>query len=222
MSRVIVIGDQHRPYEHPDYLRFIRDTKARFKCDIIINIGDEVDNCALSRYEADPDGKSAKDELEAAIQESKKWYKAFPNMKLVESNHGLRPFKKAYSAGLPKAYLKSYAEFMQAPKGWTWYPKIILDKVLYFHGEPFSGENGAKSAAKAHRISTVIGHIHSWASVSYMKSFRDEIFAMNVGCGIDETKPAFNYAKDNARRPSLGCGVVLDGREALFIPMGSK
>ncbi len=200
-------------------MKFIQDTKRRFRCDVTVNIGDEWDHCALSRFEPNPDGMSPGLEYEQAVESSRKWYKAFPKMLLVESNHGLRPFKKAYSAGIPAVYLRGYQDFMKAPKGWEWHPKLIIDNVLYFHGEPFSGENAAKTAAKAHRMSTVIGHVHSFAGVGYMKSFKDEIFGLNVGCGIDETQPAFNYAKDNARRPSLGCGVVLEGREAFFCPM---
>ena len=43
--------------------------------------------------------------------------------------------------------------------------------------------------------------------------------------GIDVDAMAFSYGKNFPKKPTLGCGVVLDGgKTALFIPMdlGSK
>ena len=43
---------------------------------------------------------------------------------------------------------------------------------------------------------------------------------MNVGCGIDATKYAFEYAKHNSKKQIIGCGVVLDnGRLPILVPM---
>jgi hypothetical protein len=216
---VLAIGDQHRPFEHPDYLDFIKDTKKRFKATTLVNLGDEWDQAALSRYDSDPDGMSAGDERAAAIEASQKWYKAFPNMTVLESNHGVRPFKRAFRAGIPTAYLKPYRDFTCAPSGWQWTKRLVLDRVLYFHGDPFSGKDGAINAATKNRCSAVIGHIHTHGGVQYHRAFRDEIFGLNVGCGIDDTTYPFRYAQDNATRPTLGCGVIIDGREAFFVPM---
>lgn len=219
MSRVLAIGDTHFPWVHPDYLAFLKDTQKRFRCDTVIHCGDEWDQAGLSRFDKDPDGVSPAEEYRQALEISKVWYKAFPRVGVLESNHGIRPFKKAFSAGIPTAYLRGYKDYMKAPAGWEWFPRLIVDNVLYFHGEPFGGENAASNASKQHRMSCVIGHVHAYAGVRYAKSFRDEIFGLNVGCGIDESAPAFNYAKDNARRPSIGCGVIIDGREAFYVPM---
>ena len=51
------------------------------------------------------------------------------------------------------------------------------------------------------------------------------IFGMNVGCGIDIDAYAMEYSRPFPKRPTLGCGVVLDGgRVAIFVlmPLGSK
>ena len=50
------------------------------------------------------------------------------------------------------------------------------------------------------------------------------IFGMNVGCGIDNSAYSFRYGKQFPKKPTIGCGVILDSRVALFIPMdlGSK
>lgn len=217
--RVLAIGDQHRPFEHPDYFEFILDTKRRFRIDTMINMGDEWDQAGLSRYDKDPDGLSPGDERLDALAASQKWYKRFPDMIVLESNHGVRPFKTAFRAGIPSAYMKSYQEFTEAPKGWEWFHRYMIDGVLYFHGEPFSGKDAAMNAAQKNRSSCVIGHVHAFGGVQYHKSHKDEIFGLNVGCGIDDTAYPFKYAQNNAARPTLGCGVIIDGREAFFVPM---
>ena len=77
-----------------------------------------------------------------------------------------------------------------------------------------------KNRAISNRQSTVIGHCHSFGGVNYMASRNDLIFGMNVGCGIDVDAMAFSYGKNFPKKPTLGCGVVLDGgRTAIFIPM---
>jgi hypothetical protein len=149
----------------------------------------------------------------------KPWFKAIPKLKLVESNHTIRPFKKAFSAGIPKAYLKSYSEFLDAPSGWSWEPRLFIDGVMYFHGEPFAGDKAHLNAAMKNRTSVVLGHVHAFAAVSYTRSNKDEIFGMNAGCLLDDKTYPFKYAENHVTRPVLGCGVVLDGREAFFIPM---
>jgi len=67
---------------------------------------------------------------------------------------------------------------------------------------------------------TVVGHSHSFGGVSYLASRNDIIFGLNVGCGIDVDHMAFSYGKNFPKKPTLGCGVVLDqGRTGIFVPM---
>lgn len=218
-SCVGVIGDLHHPFCHPNYLEFVKDTCRRFKVTRPVCAGDEWDNCALSDYDDDPDGMSPGDERLAALEASMPWYKAFPKLDLLESNHGLRPFKKAFRAGIPRAYIRSYREFMEAPIGWAWHKRLILQNVLYIHGEPHNGQSAAINACKANRISTVIGHVHAFAGVNYSRTHKDEIFGLNVGCGINEKAYAFHYADAIPARPTLGMGIIKDGKEAFFVPM---
>lgn len=218
-SCVGVLGDKHHPFCHPHYLEFVKDVGRKYGVTKWVDAGDEWDNCALSDYDSDPDGMSAGDERKAALEASQAWYKAFPRLDILESNHGLRPFKKAFRAGIPRSYLKSYREFMGAPPGWVWHKRLILQNVLYIHGEPHNGQLAAINAAKANRMSTVIGHVHSFGGVNYNRTHKDEVFGLNVGCGIDETKYAFHYADAHPSRPTLGMGIIKDGREAFFVPM---
>jgi len=125
----------------------------------------------------------------------------------------------ALHAGIPKAFIREYREFMQAPKDWVWRDWWEIDGVMYFHGEGFSGQAGALKCANQNRKSSVIGHLHSFGGVQWSASMNDLIFGMNVGCLIDEKAYSFRYAKNIMHKPTLGCGVVKDGTLAAFVPM---
>lgn len=217
--RVLVIGDIHAPFNHRYYLDFLNDTYNTWKCDTVVCIGDEVDFHALSKYPQDPNGYGAGDELINAITALRPYYEAFPVVKVVTSNHTARPLKKAFEAGIPTQFLKDYKQFLDAPDGWSWSRQLEIDGVLYHHGEGYSGALGAYKAAMNAMRSTVIGHIHSHAGVTYIQTEFDRLFALNVGCGVDIEAYAFAYGKNCAFKPTLACGVVLDGKEAYCIPM---
>lgn len=120
--------------------------------------------------------------------------------------------------------MREYSDFLKAPPGWEWKNHWIIDGVKYIHGDGFSGQAGALQAARAHGSSIVLGHIHTFGGVQYLQSedpFKRR-FALNTGCLVDTTQYAFHYAKHLAHKPTLGCGVVIDGTEAHFIPMPEK
>jgi len=218
--RVMIIGDTHIPFEHPRYFDFIRQTYDEFQCDTMVHIGDVVDNHAISYHEHNPDGMSPGDELKQAIKTLEtKWYKHFPNVKVCMGNHDELIYRKAMTHGLPKAAFRSLNEILQAPAGWIWNFSHEIDHVLYQHGTGTSGKTAHATRSMNNRQSTVIGHIHSHGGVAYVASNKDLIFGLNVGCGIRPTAYAMTYGRDFVNRPTLGCGIVLDGKHAFFIPM---
>jgi hypothetical protein len=198
--------------------KFLSAVVKKYKPNDFVHIGDEVDFHALSNFEHDPDGMSAGDELIAAKKELTKLYKMFPKMKVCVSNHTARPFRRAHKFGIPKAFLRDYHEFLEAPKGWEWRDKWEIDKVIYEHGEGQSGQNGALKAALGNMQSTVIGHLHSFAGIQYSANSRHLVYGFNVGCLIDHHAYAFAYGKHLKNKPIIGCGMVIDG-VPLFIPM---
>lgn len=204
---------------HQGALSFLATLKREFKPDRIVQIGDETDAAALSNYESDPDGLSAGSEHCLALAQLKPLYKLFPEVSVCTSNHGSRPFRKAFSAGIPRAYLKPYKEFMEAPAGWNWADSFEIDGCLYIHGEGFSGKDGAVKAAIGHRKSTIIGHIHAFAGITPLAGPHDQIFAMNTGCLIDYSAYVFKYSKHQVNKPVLGAGIIIDGVTPIFIPM---
>jgi len=54
---ILVIPDMQIPFEHKDSLKFIQAVNdAIGGADIVVNVGDEVDQMALSRFDPDPIG----------------------------------------------------------------------------------------------------------------------------------------------------------------------
>jgi predicted phosphodiesterase len=214
-----VISDTHEPFTHKNYRNFCYETFNKFKVNKIVHIGDEVDNHALSYHEHSPDGDSSGKEAEKAQKAMNQWYKLFPDVTVIVGNHSALPYRQATTAGIPKKFVKVYEEIWEAPKGWKWVMETEIDHVKYTHGLGVSGQNGAINLAIRSRQSVVIGHIHSFGGVNYHASANDMIFGMNVGCGIDVHSYAFEYGKNFVNKPTLGCGIVIDGKDALFIPM---
>jgi len=214
--RVLVIPDMHMPFHHPDTLEFLKAVKKRFQPTQTICLGDELDNHALSQYDPDPDGYSAGHELNAALESIQGVYREFPMMSVMESNHGVRGFKKAFRAGIPAAMMREYKEFMKAPQGWSWHPQMELDGVIYKHGDGYSGKDAALNAAKDNMKSTVIGHIHSFAGVQYYNNGDRQIWGMNCGCLADIKSYAMKYAQHARSKPIIACGVVDKGLPTLI------
>ncbi len=214
-----IIGDTHEPFCHPDYRNFCYKTFNAYKVSKIVHIGDEVDNHALSYHEHLPDGDSAGKEAERAQKAMNKWYATFDKVEVIVGNHSALPYRQATTAGIPKRFIKAYEEIWEAPATWKWHNQFEIEHVNYVHGIGSSGQNGAINRALRARQSTVIGHIHSFGGVNYHANDNDLIFGLNVGCGIDTRAYAFEYGKPFVNKPTLGCGIVIDGHQALFIPM---
>lgn len=217
----LIIPDLHYPFAHRDHLEFLTAVKERYNPTTIVNIGDECDMHAMSDYTHNPDGYSAGHELREARKDLRKLYTLFPEVNSCISNHTARPFRRAEKFGIPKEFLRSYAEFLEAPIGWQWRDSYLIDNIVYEHGEGQIGKLGHLSAAEHNMRSTVIGHIHSHAGIAYLANPRYLIFGFNVGCLLDKDAYAFAYGKRMKSKPVLGCGVV-DRGIPTFIPMQLK
>lgn len=217
-----IFGDTHIPFEHPNYLEFIKDTFKKYGVNQIVCTGDLIDNHAISRHPTEPAAKSPEDELDMAITKVKAYTTAFKNVYMCEGNHDCIPYRQAATLGLSKRFLKSFSELFELPKTWDIQEQHIIDNVLYKHGLNCGGKDGALNAAIQERMSTVIGHYHSFGGVKYSANSRNIIFGMNVGCGIDISAYAFAYGKNAKYRPTLGCGIVFNDGYALFVPMGRE
>jgi predicted MPP superfamily phosphohydrolase len=117
---VLVISDLHIPYHHQDSFDFLKALKAKYKPDLVVNIGDELDQHAISMHDSNPDLPSAGDELRLSRKYIYELEKIFPRMILVHSNHSSLVYRRALKYGLPKDYLKSYNEYLGVGPDWQW------------------------------------------------------------------------------------------------------
>lgn len=220
MRRVLTFSCLHAPFVRKGYLEFLKKEYKKWKCNEVVILGDEMEYHRLSVHPKAPEAMGALEEHNAGIKVLKRFYKAFPKAKCCTSNHTSRPFRVAAQIGLPEVFVKEYRDFLKAPKGWSWKDSWLIDGVTYKHGEGnFGGAHPHRNAAIKHRGSIVIGHWHASGGVIYLASDNDLIFGMCVGCGLEYKGYAFRYAKNMTSKPIVGCGVVIGGKEAYFIPM---
>lgn len=215
-ENVLAFSCVHIPFEHRNYLEFLLEVKKKEKCGTVICLGDLVDNHSISYHEHDPDLWSPAEEMEKTDKILKKWFKAFPELKITKGNHDNLVDRKGKTVGLPKRCFRPYREIWNLPKKWLDDFNYIINGVYYFHGEGFSGRYGHLQAAVANRCSTVMGHLHSFAGIEFTASPKDCIFGMNVGCGIDAKLLAFAYGKHFKHKPIVGCGVIKNGEDPTF------
>lgn len=218
--RILCISDMHTPYQHPETQTFLYALKIAYEPDLVVCIGDEVDNHAMSFHDSDPDLPSAGEELEKAIHELSVLYEIFPEVQLVDSNHGSMVYRKGKHHGIPRKYLRDYGDILEAPPGWKWQNNLIVKmpngQDCYFtHG---TGTKKILQLAQSMGSCVVQGHYHSEFNIQYSSSPSQLIWAMQIGCSIDDRAMAFEYNKVSASRPIIGHGIIIDGQPKL-LPM---
>lgn len=218
-DNIIVIGDLHEPFCLEGYLEECRKVQERFDCGRVIFIGDCIDSYWESFYDKDIDAPlTQQQERQQALTKLKEWYTVFPEATVTVGNHTLRYYRKGNKFGIHPDHFRPLDEILKAPKTWNFVNEIIIDNVLYRHG----ATGHAFTNAQKERMSVVEGDKHTLGYVQWSSSRKDNIFGMQVGCGVDIKKFAFNYAKNTSKKPVIGCGVVLDrGQTPLFIKMNN-
>jgi Calcineurin-like phosphoesterase len=212
-ARILVIPDLHMPYCHPDTWAFLTLIKAKYKPDRVICLGDEVDGHSLSYHESDPDLDSAGPELEKAIRLLEPIFKLFPEVDVLESNHGSLVYRKAKTAGIPRRALKTYRDTLEAPRGWRWHFDLRLrmsnGQWLYCH-HGRTPKQGALSQKEG--VCSVQGHYHSKFHVTYWRNHTGLYWDIHAGCLIDHDSLAFAYGKSNMEKGIVGAWMVLNGQ----------
>jgi hypothetical protein len=208
---VLTISDLHFPWPHPAAFDFLADLRRRHKPQRVVCLGDEWDAYAFSLYRKSPEADGPAREVAKARRCVRRLASLFPKLDICESNHVLRPFKRASEAGLPGSFLKAVREVLDAPSGWSWAPSWTIDGVLYFHGDGFSGPQSAAKASDSYRMNVVMGHVHSAGGVAWRSGHKGPLWGLNAGCLIDPKGLCFDYATNTSKRPVLGTGLVLDG-----------
>jgi len=217
MARVLVIGDLHIPAVRKGYLNFCQDTAKKHKCNRVVFVGDIADWHAISFWVKQPECPGSKDEYKLALTEIQKWYGVFPRAYVCKGNHDERPIRLAKTVNIPEFMLLPYSKLWNTPK-WKWDYRHDIDGVQYRHGNLCGGIHPAWNLMHKVHQSIVIGHTHSRAGIKWTCNSDMRMFAMDVGCGIDERAYQFAYGKDLVERPFISCGIVIDGIPQL-IPM---
>lgn len=213
-DNILVIGDVHAPFTLPTYLSFCREQQEIYNCGTVVFIGDIIDNHYSSYHETDPDGYSAGDELDRAIDMIKDWYRTFPKATVLIGNHDRLVYRKAFSAGVSKRWIREYKDVL-GTKGWDFVENTILHGIDFNHGEGGTAKNRMKTELR----SQIQGHLHTQLYVDYAVGANFIVFGMQVGCGIDIKSYAMAYGK-HYKKPAIGCGVVLNkGTLPIAIPM---
>lgn len=226
----LIVSDLQIPFEASGALEFCRSLKEQYKIpdENCLCVGDEVDQYFGSMYLHDPDAThTPSSEIYLSIKRMREWYKAFPKMKVCESNHGQRWAKKASAAGIPSIMMRLYQEVLQAPSGWMWARKWQVNAsaqpFMVMHGMGYSGQSAFRQMAVNNGMSTVHGHLHANAGIAYVKTEGADLWGMNCGSLIDVNAYAFHYAKDHKFKPFVGTGLVLEGgRLPVLIPLTGR
>ncbi len=143
----------------------------------------------------------------------------------MEGNHDIIPARHLRKLEInPDTWLRDLSEVYDMPKGWKIHQEIFIDGVLYHHGYTANGVNGFRNDSARRMCNTVSGHCHSNAGVSASASDHRLVWGLAVGCGVDNSKLAFVYGKNFARKPIVACGVVLDGQHPYveYMPLGER
>lgn len=216
-----VFSDMHAPFDHPNYPYFLKETFETYGVTRFVCLGDIVDNHAINNHSTEPCALGAYSELELAIQRLKIYTTLFPEVDFLLGNHDTRIIRQAALMGIGERFLRGFSEVLELPDTWVLHgDEFILDDVNYSHGVNWGGKNGALNKAIAERMSCCIGHSHGFGGISYNANKRGVIFGLNVGCGVNEKTYAFNYGKFAKQKATLGCGIVFDSENAIFVPMG--
>jgi len=221
-SSILVIPDQHAPYQHPDALDFLIAVAAKYRPTRVINLGDEVDNHALSFHDSDPNLDSAGTELVRAQRFVQELASVFPLQEVCHSNHGSLVYRRALKSGIPVEYIKSYRDILfphGGGDGWSWHEAIRTTlpnrQVVQFQHQVV-GDFMANASHE--RASIVLGHEHGRFEIEHRASKAALYFGMYSGCLIDSKSLAFAYGKLFPKKPIIGCSVIIDS-QPILIPM---
>ena len=215
-QRVLLISDMHIPYHHPDMLAFLAHLKKKYKPTKIISMGDELDKHALSFHDSDPDLPSAGDELQLSLPVIAELKGMFPDMDVLESNHGSLVYRKAKAHGVPRHYLRSYNDVLGVDDRWKWHFDLTIDlpdgnKCYFHHGK----SNNVTRVSQQMGMCAAQGHYHEIFKAEYWGNSKGLYWALQTGCLIDDSTYAFNYNNVNIKRPLIGTALIIDGLPVL-------
>jgi len=217
MNKVVIISDTHFPFHHKESLKKVLKLIKKEKPTHVIQIGDLLDQYALSKYARSYDIETPKTELSRGREEAEAMWKGIqkivPKAECIQllGNHDVRGQKRLLEklpemeslvdiAGLYKfkkvRTLKSDRDFVE------------IDGVIYVHGWLSKSLDHAKHFNKP----TVHGHRHRPALET-----QGGLWSMDVGYLGDESELPFSYTMSKLTNWTLAVGVVENGKPRLVL-----
>jgi len=220
--RVLVIPDLHFPFQHKNAITFLKGLYDKYDCNEVVCLGDILDNHFHSFHDSDPDGLSANEEFDKAVEGIKELATLFPKVKVCAGNHDKIPMRKAFKMGISKKWVVTIKDVLLDAgcpiEDWDFAEHFIIDDVKYVHGVA----RMAKKRMIDDGRSCVSGHRHTQTYLDYHYNDFHTLFAMQLGALIDKEAYAFAYANDYVC-PYLSAGVVLnDGTQPIIEFMNQK
>lgn len=210
--KILALGDLHFPFVNRTALAAAISFAKSYKPDHIVQVGDFIDGYNWSLFKRAPDSPSAELEWNQTELAVTQFFEQLSKFKItvLEGNHCRRYMLRAMEANLPRKLVKTLSELFPFDNvHWHMTPEpFVLDNVAFIHGDEMAG-NVAQKAQKL-GMNLVQGHTHL-ASLSYINTFRQQIFAMEIGALIDGQSIACRYAAKNPMRTWTGLATITDG-----------
>lgn len=206
-DNILVIGDTHIPYHHPEYLQFCLDIQRKWNCGKVIHIGDLLDFNSTSFHPVNPNSLSPYFEMEIAKLEIENWKKAFPDMVVLMGNHDRRISRKLFDSQISSHWQISLKDVLNV--NWEFLPDYEYNGIYFCHGEGTT----ARITCLQKQQPVVQGHRHG---ESYIDFPARNLFAIQVPIGIDRKQLAFEYAKADTKEWMIGATVILNSKTPII------
>lgn len=215
--RILVIGDTHIPAVRKGYLDFCKYLKRHFRCNLIVHIGDVVDEHAVSpTHPALPDAAGAREELQESRDIVRQWHAAFPRVKVCIGNHDDRPYRAATFMHICSDRMKRFNE-VWGTTNWEWAYDYVVDGIYFTHRTNNGGQTPAFNAMRERAMPVVLGHHHSCSGVKTLVNPERRLFGVDVGAGCDDRAIAFRYFRASQKRSVISAAVIIAGMPQVMV-----
>jgi len=220
--KIFVFGDIHFPFHHKKALKWALGELKKEKPDVVIQIGDLLDQYVFSRFTRSPSFITPREEMERGLKEAKAFWKTVrklsPRSRRFQllGNHDMR-LRKRIGETLPELeavydprqlYCFSGVHTMRDDR-----EELRLGtETIAIHGHLSKlGDHMKKLDSKV-----IVGHSHT-GGVVYSKHKSGILWELNAGYLADESALPLNYGPTRMKEWTLGYGLV-DSKGPRFVP----
>lgn len=221
-KKVFIFSDIHFPFQNKQKLNKAFELLEKEKPDVVIQIGDLLDQYVFSKYTRDLSIITPEKEIKLAIKQANEFWKRVqkivPKARCIQllGNHDVRVVKRI------REKLPELATMFNLTKTLYQFPKveclesdrsfIEIDNVVYCHGWLSTlGQH-----ARFFRKSVVHGHSHR-PGIVFERLSKEFTFEMDVGHLADEKSLPLSYTASTNSKWLVAVGVVENGQPKVII-----